>query len=93
MPDTLYQMKQNNTIKLVSIITCILFTSCGSQEFRKGNPYGDVKMMKKRQDERDRLQEHTAKIRKATAKHYIKEYKSHDGDINIFRRDGFDIGW
>ena len=83
-----------NTIKIISIVGCIVFlTSCGSQEWRYGNPYNDPKIMKKRQNERDRSQERAAKIRKKTTKHYIKEYKSHDGDINIFRRDGFDWGW
>jgi major membrane immunogen (membrane-anchored lipoprotein) len=83
-----------NIIRVSSIIvTLILLTSCGSQDWRHGNPYGDTKIMKKRQDERDHYQERAAKIRKKTAKHYIKEYKSHDGDINVFRRDGFDWGW
>ena len=49
--------------------------------------------MKKREKQRDQYMERANKIRKNTAKHYIKEYKSHDGDINIFRRDGFDWGF
>ena len=74
------------------MITTFL-SGCGSKEWKHGNYYHDRSVMKKRENQRDDIQERASKIRKKTAKHYIKEYKSHDGDINIFRRDGFDIGW
>ena len=71
----------------------MLCTSCGSSEWRHGNPHDDYSIMKKREKQRDQYMKRANKIRKNTAKHYIKEYKSHDGDINIFRRDGFDWGY
>ena len=83
-------MKTENTLKIISIAACLLFSSCGSQEWRYGNPYGDRKIMDKRQDQRDKYTKRANKIRYKTAKHYVKEWKSHDGKINIFRKDGFD---
>lgn len=75
------------------VLVLLLVTSCGSQTWRHGNPHDDHGVMKKREKERDRHMERAADFRKGTAKHYIKEWKSHDGDINIFRRDGFDWGY
>lgn len=69
---------------------CLVFTSCGSQQWRLGNPTNDLSVQNKRENERDRRMNRALKIEKNTAKHYIKRYKSHDGKINLFRRDGFD---
>lgn len=71
----------------------VMFTSCGSQQWRLGNPHDDMKVVKKREKERDRRMNRALKIEKNTTKHYIKEYKSHDGKINLFKRDGFDWGY
>jgi len=76
------------------LITSVLFlSSCGSQEYRLGNQYDDPKVMKKRDAERDRVLKRHTKAKENNAKQYIKEYKSHDGKINLFRRDGFDWGY
>ena len=66
---------------------------CGSQQWRHGNHDSDISVMKKRDKQRDAYVKRANKIRKNTAKHYIGEWKSHDGDINLFRRDGFDWGF
>lgn len=71
----------------------MMITGCGSQEYRLGNQYDDPKVMDKRDDERDRVFKRHTKAKEKTAKRYIKEYKSHDGEINLFRRDGFDWGF
>ena len=71
-------------------LTCMLLCSCGSQEWRLGNQYNDLKIQKKRENERDKRMERALEIEENTAKHYIKKYKSHDGKINLFKRDGFD---
>lgn len=76
--------------KEVAIICLVLMTGCGSQEWRLGNQYSDMKVMKKREAERDKRMNRALNYQKNTAKYYIKEYKSHDGKINLFRRDGFD---
>jgi major membrane immunogen (membrane-anchored lipoprotein) len=76
------------------LICClVLLTSCGSQEYRLGNQYDDPKVISRRDDERDRVLNRQTKEKTNNAKHYIKEYKSHDGKINLFRRDGFDWGY
>lgn len=79
--------------RYITVLLLLMFTSCGSQTWRHGNPNDDYGVMKKREKERDRYMERANKFRKGTAKHYIKEWKSHDGDINLFRRDGFDWGF
>lgn len=71
----------------------LMFTSCGSQQWRMGNQYDEMSVVKKREKERDRIMKRALKIQKNTAKHYIKEHKSHDGKINLFKRDGFDWGF
>ena len=76
---------------LISFVMSL--ASCGSQEYRLGNQYDDPKVMNKRDDERDRVLKRHTKAKTNNAKHYIKEYKSHDGEINLFRRDGFDWGY
>lgn len=80
-------------IKCYTTMIIILLSSCGSQEYRLGNHYDDPVIIDKRDDERDRQMKRHNRARVKTAKYYIKEYKSHDGDINLFRRDGFDIGF
>ena len=79
--------------KILTLITCVLLTSCGSHTYKHGNYYHERHVMKKRENQRDDMQQQAAKYRKGTAKHYINEHKKHDGDINLFRRDGFDWGW
>lgn len=76
--------------KLISVTVCLLFTSCGSQQWRLGNPTNDLSLQNKRDNERDRRMNRALDIEENTTKHYIKKYKSHDGKINLFRRDGFD---
>ena len=71
----------------------LLFTSCGSNQWRHGNMYYDPKVAKKRQNERDDMMEHAEDFRVGTAKHYINEHKKRDGKINFFKRDGFDWGF
>ena len=83
-------MTLKNILKLTRLTGCLLFSSCGSQEWRYGNPYSDRKIMEKRQDQRDKYTKRANKSRYKTAKHYVKEWKSHDGKLNIFRKDGFD---
>lgn len=68
-------------------------TSCGSQDYRLGNQYDNPRVMHKRDNERDKVFKRQTKEKTSTAKKYIKEYKSHDGKINLFRRDGFDWGY
>ena len=68
-------------------------TSCGSQDYRLGNQYDNPGVMHKRDNERDKVFKRQTKEKTNTAKKYIKEYKSHDGKINLFRRDGFDWGY
>lgn len=80
-------MKLNS---IVGTLLLTLLTGCGSDAWRLGNHYEDPKIMNKRQKERDRMAKHADEYRVGTAKHYIKEYKSRDGKINIFKRDGFD---
>lgn len=81
--------KTKSALVTLTIILCIT-TGCGSDAWRLGNHYEDPKVMKKRDKERDRMADHANDYRVGTAKHYIKKYKSHDGKINIFKRDGFD---
>lgn len=81
------------TNKIIILSTIMMITGCGSQEYRLGNQYDDPKVMDKRDDERDRVFKRHTKAKEKTAKRYIKEYKSHDGEINLFRRDGFDWGF
>lgn len=80
-------------MKLILITILTLLSSCGSQDYRLGNQYDDPKVMSKRDDERDRVFKRHTKEKTNNAKQYIKEYKSHDGKINLFRRDGFDWGY
>lgn len=80
-------------MRYLVITIAMVFTSCGSQEYRLGNPYGDPNLTKKRDNERDKIFERHTKAKKKIAKHYIKQYKSHDGKINLFKRDGFDVGF
>ena len=68
----------------------MVMSSCGSQEWRLGNQYNDLKIQKKREHSRDKRMERALAIEKNTTKHYIKKYKSHDGKLNLFIRDGFD---
>ena len=86
-------IKSMNITNNILLVGVLVLTSCGSQEWRLGNPYDDTRVMKKRQNEKDKITKRANKFRKGTAKHYIGEWKSHDGDINLFRRDGFDIGF
>jgi len=76
--------------KGIAIICLAMMTGCGSQDWRLGNQYSDMKVTKKREAEKDRRMQRALNYQKNTAKYYIKEYKSHDGKINLFRRDGFD---
>lgn len=76
--------------KQIAILCLVMLTGCGSQDWRLGNQYSDMKVTKKREAERDRRMNRALDYQKNTAKYYIKEYKSHDGKLNIFRRDGFD---
>ena len=78
------------THKGVMLLCVVLLTSCGSQQWRLGNPTNDLSVQKKREKARDERMYRALEIEKNTAKHYIKKYKSHDGKINLFRRDGFD---
>jgi len=71
----------------------MLCTSCASNDWRHGNYYSDVSTGDRRQDERDKHMKRANQFRKGTAKHYINEHKKHDGKINLFNRDGFDIGF
>ena len=80
-------------MKTILIASILLLSSCGSQEYRLGNQYDDPTIMKKRDNERDRVLKRHTKAKEKTAKDNIKEYKSHDGKINLFRRDGFDWGY
>ena len=81
-------------MKQLLTVTCVLITcSCGSQSWRHGNYNSDHSVMKKREKERDNRMKRALKIEKNTAKHYINEYKKHDGKINFFKRDGFDWGF
>ena len=80
-------------MKTLLITSLIILSSCGSQHDRLGNHYDDPTVMKKRDNERDRVFKRHTKAKEKIAKHYIKEYKSHDGKINLFRRDGFDWGY
>lgn len=79
--------------RFVLLTCCMVLCGCGSQSWRHGNHAGDLKTFDKRQDERDRVTKHTNKIRVKTTKHYVNEYKKHDGKINFFKRDGFDWGF
>lgn len=79
--------------KGILIVLLLTLTSCGSQQWRHGNYTDDRSVMKKREKQRDAYVERANRIRKNTAKHYIGEWKSHDGDVNLFRRDGFDWGF
>lgn len=76
--------------KQIAILCLVMLSGCGSQDWRLGNQYSDMKVTKKREAERDRRMNRALDYQKNTAKYYIKEYKSHDGKLNIFRRDGFD---
>ena len=79
-----------NKLMIMMILMC---SSCGSQEYRLGNQYDDPEVMDKRDDERDRVFKRHTKSKEKNAKRYIKEYKSHDGKLNLLRRDGFDWGF
>ena len=83
-------MTLSNLLTAAVLLIAGITSSCGSDHWRLGNHNEDPKVMKKRQKERDRVTERANEYREGTAKHYIKEYKSHDGKINIFKRDGFD---
>lgn len=72
------------------VLCCLTMISCGSQEWRLGNSHNDLKIQSKRENERDKRMARALSIEKNTAKHYIKKYKSHDGKLNLFTRDGFD---
>lgn len=71
----------------------MILSSCASPDWRHGNYYNDLATADKRDDHRDDVTKRANKFRKGTAKHYINEYKKHDGKINIFKRDGFDWGF
>lgn len=75
---------------LTNMLVCILLTSCGSQEWRLGNPRNDLKIQNKRDNERDARMKRSLEIEENTTKHYIKQYKKRDGKLNLFYRDGFD---
>ena len=68
----------------------MLLCSCGSKDWRLGNQYNDLKIQNKRENERDKRMDRALKIEKNTTKHYINEYKKHDGKWNLLYRDGFD---
>lgn len=85
-----FKRKQRNWL---GVVLLILSPACANQEWRHGNYTSDPKIADKRQDERDRHFDRADEFRVGTPKHYIKEYKKHDGKINLFKRDGFDWGF
>ena len=86
-----YKRKQRNWLGVASIV--IMFTSCAAPDWRHGNYTKDVATTNKRQNERDKQFKRADSFRVGTAKHYINEHKKHDGKLNLFIRDGFDIGF
>lgn len=91
-----YQQKQRGRMGTLSrVIICLatFMSSCATQDWRHGNYYSDPKVSKKREKQRDKYMERAEDFRVGTAKHYINEHKKHDGKINLFKRDGFDIGF
>ncbi len=81
------------TLSRIAMCLMISLSSCATQEWRHGNYHNDLKVLKKREDQRDEYMTRAKDFRVGTTKHYIKEHKKHDGKINIFKRDGFDIGF
>ena len=81
-------------MKLLTILALVLLTGCGSQSWRLGTTTdNDVKYIKKRDKERDRILKETISLRKKKEKHYIKQHKKKDGKLNLFKRDGYDWGF
>lgn len=80
-------------MRLIPLALALLMTSCGTQSWRLGNPDSDIKYIKKRDKERNRILQETIDLRKKKEKHYIKQYKKKDGKINLFKRDGYDWGF
>lgn len=81
------------TLRNIILLSYMFLTSCANQDWRHGNYNRDLKVSKKRENERDRYMERAEDFRVGTAKHYINEHKKHDGKINLFKRDGFDWGF
>lgn len=75
------------------ICLALLFASCGSQEWRLGGAPHDIKTIKRRDKERDVHLKYRLDQRWDTTKHYVKQHKKKDGKVNLFKRDGFDIGF
>jgi len=79
--------------KISLAVVTILLTSCGSKDWRLGGDPYNIKTINKRDKERDRHLDHRIDERWDTTKHYVKEHKKKDGKFNLFKRDGFDVGF